>query len=242
MLQEDIATSLHSIISSMYNPQTETITLEDATRNITVKINLKNGAMMNFDFTQHKEKDKVFSIKTADFPIYAYHNSIARLAPIYDQLLFLGKHPTFANPDLIMSFAATVSNVTLMLGEQSLIKTENSITDILPQNLKNDVVIICGPISEYFVFTIHFVKPKNTATQLSFECPTFWHQFAPETVFPHLGHEYIVVDSVMLKTKSKTQTKILSELKAFQMLLSSISTNLAVEAEERDEEEEEEND
>ena len=237
MLTEDVASKLSSIISSMYNSPSDPITLEDVSHGITVKIKVNNFAMMNFEFTQRKEKDRIIQFKTGDFPIYAYHNSIARLSPIYDQLLFLGKHPNFANSDLIMSFAATMSNVALMLGEQSLIKSENCITELLPSDVRNDMIIVCGPINDYIVFTIHFVKPKNTEAATSFESPTFWQQFAPDTVIPHLGREYVVVDSVMLKAKNKNQSQILSQLKALQMLLSSISTSLAVEAEERAEEE-----
>lgn len=380
MLKEDIAEPLQAIISSMYNLPNTTITLEEPNREISVKINLKNFSYMNFSYSQHKEKEKgYFKLETKDFPIYAYHNSIARLAPIYDQLVFLGKHPKYANSDIMMSFASTISNVSLMLGEETLIKTENNITEMIPVEHRQDIIIFCGPVGEYFVFTIHFVKPHNPTSSVSmsalnqntnnsfidnsnngnggtsqfstmpnsfstsavsqvgnannlsvnsspggnansnnastftppnntnsnngsssaninlsatssvaasanssntnlssqpklptsrsngnlsimgsssinsplleaatispslnYESPAFWRPFAQDTRFPHLGREYIVIDSVMLRTKFKIQTIVLSQLKALQMLLSAISVNLSVQAEEEEEIKEEE--
>lgn len=384
MLKEDIAAPLQAIISSMYNLPNQSITLEEPNRGISVTINLKNYSYMNISYTQHKEKEKTnISFETQDFPVYAYHNSIARLAPIYDQLLFLGKHPKFANSDLMMSFASTISNVSLMLSEETLIKTENNITDRLPSELRQEAVVFCGPVGEYFVFTIHFVKVKGTPSSVSmsalnqnminsfsnnyndtnnsnanggsqfaqmpnsysttavsqmgnvnntintspgsnsntnannastppnttssnnasssnninlsatsssttnsinssnnnlssqarlpisrsngnlnimgsssinsplletasispsslnYESPAFWRPFAQDTIFPHLGREYIVCDSVMLRTKFKIQSVVLSQLKALQMLLSAISVNLSVQADEEETEEEE---
>lgn len=395
MLKEDIAEPLQAIISSMYNLPNTSLNFEDPSRGISVTVNLKNYSYMNISFSQHKEKEKGnISFKTDDFPVYAYHNSIARLAPIYDQLVFLGKHPKYANSDLMMSFSATISNVSLMLGEETLIKTENNISDRIPNDLKQEIIIFCGPVGEYFVFTIHFVKvrnppnsvsmsalnqninnsfidnqsnsnnnnnnngasnsgvsqfstmpisystsavsqagnsnnntlstspaeinsnpnsvstftppanpnsgnqssssninlsptsssPANSAvssmtnfpsqskvptsisngnlslmgsssinsplletasvspSSINYESPAFWRPFAQDTVFPHLGREYIVVDSVMLRKKFKIQSIVLSQLKALQMLLSAISVNLSVQAEEEEIEEEEEED
>lgn len=368
MLKEDIAEPLQAIISSMYNLPNTSITLEEPNRGISVTINFKNYSYMNFTYTQRKEKGNI-SFKTDDFPVYAYHNSIARLAPIYDQLLFLGKHPEYANSNLMISFASTIGNISLMLSEETLIKTENSISDRIPIDQRQDKVIFCGPVGEYFVFTIHFVKVKGTPSSVSmtalnqnannsiltdnnnnsgnsqnkemqnsystpavtqignvntnsnngpninsnntsnspnasnsnnelninlsstssstvnlnsstnnlssqqklpisrsngnlslmtsssinspsleaasvspsslnYESPAFWRPFAQDTTFPHLGKEYVVTDSVMLRTKFKIQSVVLSQLKALQMLLSAISVNLSIQAEEEEIEEE----
>jgi hypothetical protein len=148
--------------------------------------------------------------------------------------LFLEKHPDKAHPDLFMSFAATLSNIGLMLGDQSLIKTETEISEKLPPNLKDDLVVVCGPIGEFFVTTVHIVKLVREVSHDP-ENVTFWRQFVPETTFPHLGKDYVAVDSLTIRHKYKNQTAILARLKALQMLLSAISVNLGVDADEADE-------
>lgn len=236
MLQEGIASQLENIINKMYVTTTDEICFEDPTRNLIVLIKLKPGAMMNFEFA-HTVKDKTISFRTEDFPIYVYHNSIARLTPILNQLLFLENHTEYANHSLLMQFAATVSNVSLMLGDQSLIKTENAISELIPQQHRNEFIIVCGPIGEFMVCTVHFVKYLRDTDERS-DGPTFWRPFQIDTVFSHLGKQYTVLDSVSKKTKIKTQSTLIAQLKALQMLLTSISTNLAVEEEENEQENE----
>lgn len=178
MLKEDIADPLQKIITMMNNLPADPIRMEDADRGISVHISFKKSAMISFDLSRNKEKDKSnFAFATKDFPIYSYHSSIARLVPIYDKLLFLGKHPNYANSDLMMSFSATISNVSLMLGEETLIKTENSIADLIPQNLKNELIIFCGPVGEYFVFTIHFVKLRGPPNSISMTAISDYNNF-----------------------------------------------------------------
>ena len=239
MFAEGLSKSLEIVINTMQNPSNEIITLEDASKNVSAKIILAPSSMMSLEINL-KIKDKDVNIVLDDFPIYVYHNSIARLAPIYHQLSYLEKHPQHANPDLLMSFAATVSNVVLMLGENSLVKSENFISELLPQNYKNDFLITCAPIGEFFLLTIHFIKcvgdaPRNDGV-------THWRQFAPDSKFAHNGKEYIVLDSVLMKQKFKPQTVILSQLRALQLQLTSAATMLSIEAEEEEENDEDQND
>lgn len=226
MLQEGFSESLKSIINIMYNTPDQTINFKDQSRNIQVQIHISPGAMMSLEYFQ-QVKDKTVSFKIPDFPIYVYHNSIARLTPIYNQLCFLEKHADYANSDLILSFAATVSNVSLMLGEQSLIKTENHITELLPSNLQTEMIIICGPIADDFVLTIHFVKMIRDGVQRA-NGATLWKPFTPDSVFSHLGKEFSVIDSFLLKQKFKPQGMVFSQLRALQMNLSAISVNISI--------------
>ena len=190
---------------------------------------------MNFELNINKEKPVNF--KTEDFQIVAYHNSIARLLPIYNQLSFLGKSIYQPNPELILSFAAIVSNVSMMLNEQSLIKTEDFISDFIPKQFRNELIIVCGPIGEYFICTVHFVKLIGPSNKTIVESPTYFRQFTQNAQFSHLGNDYCVLDSVLMKLKSKTQTEILNNLKSLQMQLISISTNLSIEEDENEENE-----
>lgn len=231
MFSEGLAQSLEAVINTMQSPSSELITLEDSTKNITAKISLKSSAMMGLEIIL-KVKDKETNITLDDFPIYVYHNSIARLSPIFHQLSYLEKHPEHANQDILMSAAAVISNVILMLGENSLIKSENFISELLPQNMKNEMIITCSPIGDFFLLTIHNVRcigdaPKNDGV-------THWRQFAPDTKFVHNGKEYVVIDSVLLKQKFKPQTTIISQLRAIQMQLTSSATMLSIEAEEEE--------
>ena len=231
MFAEGLSKSLETVINTMQNPSSEFITLEDQTKNVSAKIALGSSSMMNLEVNL-KIKDKDINFVLDDFPIYVYHNSIARLAPIYHQLSYLEKHPEHANSDLLMSFAATVSNVILMLGENSLVKSENFISELIPPQYKNDLLITCAPIGEFFLLTIHFIKclgdaPRNDGV-------THWRQFAPDSKFSHNGKEYIVIDSVLLKQKFKPQTIILSQLRALQLQLTSAATMLSIEAEEEE--------
>jgi hypothetical protein len=231
MIQEGLAASLESIINLMYATQDETIQLSEPTRGLSFTIQVCCGAMMRFAFEYRRDKDRPVCFKTPDFPIFVYHNSIARLTPIYNQLLFLEKHPEHATPDLFTSFAATLSNIGLMLGEQSLIKTENQITELIPAPWQQDFVIVCGPIGDWMLATVHFVKLTRDSSDV--EKVTFWRQFVPDTTFSHLKKEYVATDSVMMRKPWGTQTTVLKQLKALQMLLSAIATNLALDAEDR---------
>jgi hypothetical protein len=231
MIQEGLAASLESIINLMYVTQEETMQLGDSSRGLSFTIQIRCGAMMNFAFEYRKDKDRSVSFTTPDFPIFVYHNSIARLTPIYNQLLFLEKHPEHATSDLFMSFAATLSNIGLMLGEQSLIKTENQISELIPPQWQQDFVIVCGPIGEWMLATVHMVKFSKESPEV--ENVTFWRQFVPDTSFSHLKKEYIATDSVMMRKQWGTQSSVLRQLKALQMLLSAIATNLALDAEDR---------
>jgi hypothetical protein len=231
MIQEGLAASLESIINLMYVTQDETMQLGDQSRGLTFTIQIRCGALMNFTFEYRKDKDHIVSFHTKDFPIFVYHNSIARLTPIYNQLLFLERHPEHATPDLFMSFAATLSNIGLMLGEQSLIKTENQISELIDPQWQQDFVIVCGPIGECMLATVHMVRFVRESTEV--ENVTFWRQFVPETTFTHLKKEFIANDSVMMRKQWVTQLSVLKQLKALQMLLLAIATNLALDAEER---------
>jgi hypothetical protein len=234
MIQAGLAASLESIIKLMYETSLDdSFVLEDSSRGLLLRVNPKPGALMSLELHVQKDKERI-EFKREEFPIFVYHNSIARLTPIYNQLLFLEKHPKTAHPDLFMSFAATLSNIGLMLGEQSLIKTEHQISEMLPASLKDELVIVCGPIGEFFVTTIHIVK-LNRETTLETENVTLWRQFVPDTTFPHRGKEYIALESLTARHKYKTQTSVLAQLKALQMLLSAISVNLGVDADEAEE-------
>ena len=237
MFTEGLAKNLEIVINTMQNPSNEIISLEDQTKNVSCKIILGTSSMMSLEINL-KIKDKDINIVLDDFPIYVYHNSIARLAPIYHQLSYLEKHPQHANPDLLMSFAATISNVILMLGENSLVKSENFISELLPQNYKNDFLITCAPIGEFFLLTIHFIKCVGDAPRS--DGVTHWRQFAPDSKFAHNGKEYVVLDSVLMKQKFKPQIIILSQLRALQLQLTSAATMLSIEAEEEEEQNDEE--
>jgi hypothetical protein len=229
MIQEGLAASLESIINLMYSTEEETIQLNDQSRGLTLTVQVCPGAMMRFSFEYRRDKDRPICFKTDDFPIFVYHNSIARMTPIYNQLLFLEKHPEHATPDLFTSFAATLSNIGLMLGEQSLIKTENQISELIPAPWQQELVIVCGPIGEWMLATVHFVKVARESSEV--EKVTFWRQFVPDTTFSHLKKEFVATDSVMIRKQWLTQTNVLKQLKALQMLLSAIATNLALDAE-----------
>lgn len=221
---------LNKIIEMMYIDQNETLVFSDSERELSIKANFKNGAMMNFEFQATKEKS--INFKTEDFQIAGYHSSIARLMPIYHQLSYFEKNLYQPNSELILSLAAVVSNVSMMLDEQSLIKTENLITDYIPKQLQNELIIVCGPIGEYIVCTVHFVKLVGRSNKENRENPTYFRQFLPNTVFSHLGNDYCIQDSVSMKLKSKTQSLIMNSLKALKMQLISISTNLSIEEDE----------
>jgi hypothetical protein len=118
-----------------------------------------------------------------------------------------------------------------MLGEQSLIKTENQISGLIPEHFRRELVIVCGPIGEFLLTTVHMVRQIGESREV--ENVTFWRQFVPDATFSHLGKEYQAIDSVMMRHKYRNQSVLLTKLKSLQMLLSAIATNLAVEEEER---------
>ena len=235
MLSPGIAEDLGKIISSMYSLQEQTIVLEDAPHALLIRLHLKSSAMMSFSFRHQREKDHVIEFSTIDFPIAVYHNAIARLTPIYNQLAFLEKHRHLASAEIFMEFAATASNIGLMLGEQSLIRTEEQIYDLIPEELRDEMVIVCGPIGENFIATVHFVRRLKESRPGDDESATLWTPFVPNAVFPFRGNEYRVIESVLMKAKLKFPGEIIGNLKAFQMLLSSIATNLSVEEDENEE-------
>ncbi|EAY23684.1 hypothetical protein TVAG_120220 [Trichomonas vaginalis G3] len=231
MIQYEIAKSIENVINTMQNPSSELISFEDTSKNISAKISLKSSAMMSLELNM-KQKDKEISITTDDFPIHIYHNSIARLIPIFHQLTYLEKHPEFCNPDLLMGFAATVANIILMLGENSLIKSENFISDLIPQNLRNYLIIACSPIGDFFLLTIHTVKLVGDAQ--SVDGVTHWRQYAPDTKFSHLKKEYSVIDSCLMKSKFKPQVNIIAQLRSIQMQLTSAATMISIDDEEEE--------
>lgn len=231
MIPYEIAKSVENVINTMQSPSSEMISFEDQSKGISAKIALKPSAMMSLE-ASIKLKDKEIAINTDDFPIYVYHNSIARLIPIYHQLSYLEKHPEFCNPELLMGFAATVANIILMLGENSLIKSENFLSELIPQNFRNDVVITCSPIGDFFLFTVHMVKLIGEAQ--SQDGVTHWRQYAPDTRFSHLKKEYTVLDSCLLKSKFKPQINIIAQLRSIQMQLTSAATMISIENEEEE--------
>ena len=236
MLSPGIAEDLGNIIKSMCNLPEQTITFESPPHGIFVRLHMKPSAMMSFSFTQQKDKAHSIEFSTVEFPIAVYHNAIARLTPIYNQLAFLQKHRNLASADIFMEFAATSSNIGLMLGEQSLIRSEEQIYDLIPEGLRDEIIVVCSPIGENFIFTVHFVKLVRESNPVNEESGTLWMPFVPDTVFPLRGNEYKVIESVLMKTRLKFPGEIIGSLKAFQMLLSSIATNLSVEEDENEEE------
>jgi len=232
MIPEDISQSLEGILNVMQNSSSDYILFEDTNKGINAKIALKSCAMMNAEISlKYKEKEHVF--KLDDFPIYTYHNCMARLTPIYHKLAFIEKNPEFGNSDLFSSYASTISNCILMMGENSLIKSENYISEMLPPNLRNEIIIVCAPIGDYFVLTVHFVKLINdNSSKLS--PVTLWHQFSPESRISHYRKEFQIVESFMLKSKFKPQSTLLVQMRSLQMQLSSLSTLLSIEEQEID--------
>ena len=228
MLKVGIANSLKHIIELMCDLDEK---VELTSKDLSVRIELKSSAMMALNF----EDKRTGCQFRKDCPIYVYHNAIARLSPIYNQLAFLEKHPELATPDVCMGFAATMSNVGLMLDEQSLVRTEEQIWEFIPAQYRQDLLVVCGPIGENFVVTVHYVKRVRDAQGVDEESSTLWSPMIPETEFPHRGAIYRVVESVMMKQPMRTQNAVMGELKALQMLLCAIATNLSVEEEDNDE-------
>lgn len=234
MLREGIANSLKRVIDLMCNLGDEKAPILFDDNDFSARIQLKNSALMTLEFEEKRQGGCSFS--TGDFPIYVYHNAIARLTPIYNQLAFLEKHPDLATSDVCMGFATTMSNIGLMLGEQSLIRTEEQIWEFIPEPFRREMLIVCGPIGENFVFTVHFVKLVPEKPAGDEESATLWAAMLPDTEVVHQGSVYRVVRSVVKKKPMRTQTAVMGELKALQMLLCAIATNLAVEEDENEDE------
>lgn len=232
MLDENVLKLVENVMTMMHSPPSEVISVEDPNKNISAKITLKSNASMNLELSI-KIKDKEVPIKTEDFPIFVYHNSIARLIPVVNQLRYLTKNPQFASPDLIMTLAGTVSNILLMLGENSLIRSEVYISRLLPPQLHNDYIIACSPLGEFFVLTVHNVKLIGETTNKN-ENVTLWRQYAPGTRLIHDKNEYQVIDSCVMKHKYKPQIQLINLIKSLQMQLCSIATMLQIEAEEEE--------
>ena len=68
----------------MYNSPEQTVSFENQPLGIKAKVTFLPGAFMSLEFNQHN-KEKNIAFKTPDFPVFAYHNSVARLTPIYNQ-------------------------------------------------------------------------------------------------------------------------------------------------------------
>ena len=226
MLNDELISSFECLLHLMHNPPGDFIILEDQNRDIHSKITLKTCSMMSLEINL-KIKDKDINLKFEDFPIYVYHNIIARLTPIYNKLVYIESHQEHSNHILLMNYSSIISNCILMLGDNSLIKTENMISNLIPNQFKNDIIIVCGPIGDFFVLTIHFVKLLGDSIDNS-PSMTLWHQYVPDTKINHLGHEYLILDSCLMKYKYKSQTNLLLQLKSIQMQLSSISTCLSI--------------
>jgi len=218
------------MITRIYNLDEHALVFKDADRQLPVTFCTSRGATMSLGYSD--ERSPMARFTTDFFPIVAYHCAIARLTPVLTQLVFLEDHTAHASSELCMSLAATVSNVVMMLGEASLVRSEDHISDLVPAALRDQVVIVSGPIGEGFITTVHFVKLRAEVAATPRDNATLWRPLAPGTVIAHRGREYKVCESVSMRLPFDEQPVFVAELRELQALLLEVATSRAIEEDE----------
>lgn len=165
-----------------------------------------------------KSKDETITLES--IPFYSYHNAVANLVPYLKQLKCMENSCSNENKqatiDTYIGFASMLRHVEQLFGEDTLVRSECFITELLPQNLKNNVIIVCSPINNYMVLTIHYIKLIQKSVNQTPQISSLWRTLPVNHVISYNGNDYKVTMSMSQLQEFAHQEGIMKLIKIIQ--------------------------
>lgn len=177
---------------------------------------------------QISQNKKDYLIEIPDLPLYAYQSAYSRLFLILRKVKYLETTNDFT-VELLIDFCSEISNIIHQFGENTLIRAELYISDKLPKEIKNELIIFIGPINDVFVVTVNSVSIQEESKKRSDTGSALWRPLIPGSDFDFNGRKVHVFDTVSVRINSKIQTQILHKLKALKSAFEILITEKIIE-------------